>query len=124
MAAPAGEGSAAAPGFGHGIFVGFCGFVALLELALGFELRGMRDVYADFGKDIALPLLTQLTIHPVWLYGMPVAGATTVIALAARRPRSLVPYVAVAVVLVVAAAMTWWFPRAPIFALAGNIKAD
>ena len=119
--AAAGEGGA--PGFGHGIFVGFCGFVTLLQLALGFELRDMRDIYKDFGS-VALPLLTQLTIHPVWLFGMPVAGATAVIALAARRPRSLVPYVAIAVVLVVVAAMTWWFPRAPIYALAGNIKAD
>jgi hypothetical protein len=122
MASPAGEGGA--PGFGHGIFVGFCGFVTLLQLALGFELRDMRDMYKDFGTGVALPVLTQLTIHPIWLFGMPFAGATAVIALASRRSRSFVPYIAVAVVLVVAAAMTWWFPRAPIFALAGNIRAD
>jgi hypothetical protein len=122
MAAAAGEGGE--PGFGHGIFVGFCGFVALLQLALGFELRDMREIYKDFGTDIALPALTQLTIHPIWLFGMPVLGATAVIALATRRPRSLGAYVAVAVALVVAAAMTWWFSRAPIFALAGNIRAD
>jgi hypothetical protein len=53
---------------------------------------------------------------------VPVVGGALIGTLILRRPRNLAFYIAVAAALAVAAAMTWWFPTAPIFELAGNIK--
>jgi len=111
-------------GFVHGVFTGYAGFVVLVQLVLGAGFPDMRAVYKDLASDVPLPLLTRITIHPAWVWGMPVLGILTIMGLLARRPRSLVPYIVVAVVLTGVALLTWWYPRAPIYALAGNITAD
>jgi hypothetical protein len=110
-------------GFGHGVFAGFCGFVVLVQLAFASQLADVAEMYRDFG-DVKLPLLTRITISPAWMWGTPLVGIAVVAALLAKRPRSYVPYVVAAVALVIVAAVTYWFPRAPIYALAGNISAD
>ena len=109
--------------FGHGVFAGFCGFVVLVQLALASQLADVAAMYRDFG-DVKLPLLTRITISPAWMWGTPLLGIAIVSALLVRRPRSYAVYVAAALVLVSVAAVTYWYPRAPIFALAGNISAD
>jgi hypothetical protein len=111
------------PGFGHGVFAGFCGFVVLLQLAFASQLSDVAAMYRDFG-DVKLPLLTRITISPVWMYSTPLLGIAVMAALLVKRPRSYAIYAAVALVLVVVAAVTYWYPRAPIYALAGNISAD
>jgi hypothetical protein len=109
--------------FGHGVFAGFCGFVALLQIAFASQLGDVGAMYRDFGN-VKLPLLTRITISPAWMWGTPLVAIGVVAALLVKRPRSYGVYAAAALVLVVVAALTYWFPRAPIYALAGNISAD
>lgn len=111
------------PAFWHGVFAGFCGFIALVQLALASQLHDVAAMYRDFGN-VELPLLTRITTHAAWLWSTPLLAVAAVAALLVKRPRSFVPYVTVAVVLVLVAAVTYWYPRAPIYALAGNISAD
>jgi hypothetical protein len=110
-------------GFGHGVFAGFCGFIVLVQLAFASQLGDISGIYRDFG-DVKLSLLTRITIHPAWLWGTPLLGAAVVAALLVKRPRSYRVYAAAALVLVAVAALTYWYPRAPIYALAGNISAE
>ena len=109
--------------FGKGIALGIAVATTLVIAVIAFELRGMGQAYAEFGH-VDLPALTRMTVGAAWLVGAPLAGAVVCTALFVRRPASLVPYVVVAVLLVVAAVLTWYGPRLPIFELAGNIKAD
>lgn len=114
------------PGMWHGVFAGFAGVVVLVQLALAVELRDLAAMYRDFaganaGSPLALPLLTRITLHPAWMWGVPLVGIAAITALLVRRPRSIAIYIAVAALLLVAAAATYYFPRAPIYALAGNI---
>ncbi len=111
------------PSFWHGVFAGFCGFVTLVQLAFASQLGDLASMYRDIGN-VELPLLTRITIHPAWMWGTPLAGIAAVAALLVKRPRSYASYVAIAVLLVAIAGLTYWFPRAPIYALAGNISAD
>jgi hypothetical protein len=111
------------PTFTHGAFAGFAGFVVLIQLALALELAEMKAMYRDFAAT-ALPALTRLTIEPLWLWGVPLVGGAAVAGLLIRRPRPLAPYIAVALTLAVLAAATWYFPRVPLFALAGKLQAD
>jgi hypothetical protein len=111
------------PGFGHGVFAGFCGFIVLVQLALASQLADLESMYRDFGT-VKLPLLTRITISPAWMWGTPLLGMGLVAALLVKRPRSYAYYVAAALVLAIVAGVTYWYPRAPIYALAGNISAD
>jgi hypothetical protein len=106
-------------GFALGIAVGMTVIMALLA----HEARGMARMFADMGSP-HLPLLTRATLSGVWLIGVPLGGAAASAMLWFLRPRSLVPYIVVALVLLVAVVLTWYGPRLPIFELAGNIKAD
>jgi hypothetical protein len=110
-------------GFAHGVYAGFCGFLVLLQIGLATQLGDLEAMYRDFGN-VTLPFATRLTIHPAWIYGTPIAGITAVALLLVRRPRSWLPYIAVTVLLVAIVGMTFWYPRAPIYALAGNISAQ
>jgi hypothetical protein len=111
------------PSFLHGVFAGFAGFIVLVQLLLAAELADLAGMYRDFGN-APLPLLTRVTLHPAWLWGAPLLGGVAVAALLVKRPRALAAYVTVALVLAVAAVATYYFPRAPLFALAGNISAE
>jgi hypothetical protein len=112
------------PGFVHGVFAGFAGFVVLVQAALVVAFPDMRALYRDMGADIRLPLLTRITIHPAWTWGTPLVGAAAVTWLLIARPRSLSVYGVVAVALAAVALLTYWYPRAPIYELAGNIRAE
>lgn len=107
--------------FVHGVLAGFGGVLVLIQLVLANDLRGVEGMYREFG-DIHISALTKLTLSPAWLWGMPLVGAAAIVGLLIRRPRSLVLYVALAAVLAAATIMTWYYPRAPIYALAGNIQ--
>jgi hypothetical protein len=109
--------------FGKGVALGISISMTLVIGLMAFELRGMGQIYSDIGP-MKLPLLTQLTLATAWLVGVPLGGAAACLGLFLSRPRSPVPYIALAVGLVVAAVLTYYGPRLPIFQLAGNIKAD
>jgi hypothetical protein len=111
------------PTFWDGVFAGFAGFVALVQVVFASQLGEVAAMYREFGGD-ELPLLTRVTTHAAWLWGTSLVGVAAVATLLVKRPRSYVPYVVVVIALVVVAAMTYYFPRAPIYALAGNIQAE
>lgn len=110
-------------GFWHGVFAGFCAFIVLVQLAFASQLGDMAAMYRDFGN-VKLPLLTRITIHPAWLWGSPLLCGAAVAALLVKRPRSIALYIVAAVVLLAIAIVSYWYPRAPIYALAGNISAE
>jgi hypothetical protein len=109
--------------FGHGIAVGFATCSLLVHIALVGLSNDLAGMYRDLGTT-QLPAMTRLSISTPWQLGVPVTGMLAIAALVLRRPRSLGPYVAVAVLCAVAAICTYWFPTAPIGELAGNIRAD
>jgi hypothetical protein len=108
----------------HGVFAGFTGVLVLVQVALVLALPDMRAMYRDLSPDMRMPLLTRITIHPVWTYGTPLLGVAAVAWLLFARPRSRVPYAVVAAAMTAIALLTYWYPRAPIYELAGNISAD
>ena len=112
-----------AAGFWHGVFAGFCGFVVLVQLAFASRLADYASLYREYG-DVKLPLGTRITLHPAWMWCTPLVGIAAVALLLIKRPRSYVIYIAVALVVTVLAAATYWVPQAPIYALAGNISAE
>jgi hypothetical protein len=106
--------------FGHGIAVGVAITAVLVHIALVGLTGDWARLYADFGSTI--PLLTTITISLAWQLGVPVIGVLAIGALVVRRPRSLVPYAAAAVLFALAAAATYWLPMMPIAQVAGQIK--
>jgi len=108
--------------FGHGLAVGFGLCAALVHVALVGLAGDWVKVYEEMGAK--LPLMTRITTSVAWQLGVPVIAALALGALILRRPRSGIPYLAVAVVLALATACTYWFPTAPIGELAGNLRAD
>ncbi len=111
------------PGFGHGVFAGFAGLIVLIQVSFAIQAPDYAGMYRDFG-DITLPLLTRITIHPAWIWGASLVGSAAVAALLVKRPRSFAPYVVVAAAVLVAVAASYYYPRAPIYALAGSIQAN
>jgi hypothetical protein len=105
------------------VFAGFAGFVVLAHLAYSSTLGDLRGLYRDFG-DVSVPLLTRVTIHPAWIWGAPLAGIAAVGALLATRPRSYAFYVITAVLVLIVAAASYWYPQAPIRELAGSISSE
>jgi len=116
------QGKAVDRGFWQGVFAGFAGLVVLIQLSFAIELSDFGAMYADFGA-LSLPLMTRITIHPAWLWGTPLLGGAAVALLLTRRPRPFAPYLVVALAVVALAAISYYFPRAPLYALAGNISA-
>ncbi|HEU4614243.1 MAG TPA: hypothetical protein VFS15_19245 [Kofleriaceae bacterium] len=110
-------------GFSHGVLAGFAGCVVLAHLAYSTTLGDLRGMYRDFGG-AALPLLTRITIHPAWIWGAPLAGLAAVAALLAFRPRSHAFYIVTAVLVLIVAAASYWYPQAPIRELAGSISNE
>ncbi|HSN29708.1 MAG TPA: hypothetical protein VLT45_25650 [Kofleriaceae bacterium] len=102
--------------FVHGAFAG----IALASIAahvwLAMMLAPLRDAYRDMGST-GIPFV----LAGWWRWGVPLAGVAGVAALVARRPRSVVPYAALALALVAAAIATWRIAYAPLDSLAGNI---
>lgn len=99
---------------------GACAGIALASIAaqvwLAVMLAPLRDAYRDMGGGVPFVLATW------WRWGMPVLGVVGVAALIARRPRSLVGYAALAVMMVAAAIATWRIAYAPLYSLSGNIS--
>jgi hypothetical protein len=114
--------------FGAGLATGFALAALLVQAYFIHAVTPYRQMYREFvGAEMwvhgqPLPPLTALVISPVWLWGVPVAGALGIAAVVWRRPRALWPYLVVAGALVATVVVTWAFFDAPIAALAGNIK--
>lgn len=106
--------------FGHGIAIGVALTAVLVHIALVGLAGNWTKLYADFGSEI--PVLTKITISLPWQLGVPVLGVLAIGALVLRRPRSLVPYVAAAVLFALAATATYWLPTLPIAELADQVK--
>jgi len=107
--------------FGHGIAVGGAIVALLMHIALVGLAGNWEKLYRDFGE-ARLPLVTKITISLPWQLGVPVIGVLVIGVLVMRRPRSLIPYVAAAIVFALAAVATYWLPMLPITQLAGQIK--
>lgn len=105
------------PTFVHGACAGIALAVIAAHCWLAVTLAPLRDAYRDMGAS-ALPLVLQ----PAWMWGVPAAGLVALAMLVIRRPRSLVPYVCLAAVLVVTAIATWHFAYAPLWKLSDNIS--
>jgi hypothetical protein len=106
--------------FGHGIAVGLAISAVLVHIAFVAIGGDWQKLYADFGAPV--PLLTRITISAPWQLGVPVVGSLLLGALILKRPRGLVAYATVAVLLVIACGCTIVYPTAPLTALANNIK--
>jgi hypothetical protein len=106
--------------FGHGIAVGIAVSAALAHIVLVAIGPVWTKFYSDFQQP--LPLMTRLAISVPWQLGVPVVGSIAIGALVLRRPRSPAPYIAVAGLMLVAAAGTYWFPSWPMTMLANAIK--
>ena len=107
--------------FGHGIAVG----VGLSALLVHIAVLGLGSdwskLYSEMGH-IELPVLTRITISPVWQLGVPIAGLLAVSALILKRPRSLAIYIGVAALMILCTAASIYGPTIPINALAGSIQ--
>jgi hypothetical protein len=103
--------------FVHGAFAGVAVAALAAHLWLSMMLAPLRDAYRDMGA-ASVPFV----LAGWWRWGVPLAGAAGIAALVARRPRSIVPYACVAVVLVAATIATWRIAYAPLDTLAGNIS--
>ncbi len=103
--------------FGHGIAIGVAAVSVLVHIALVGLTGNWEKLYRDFGE-ARLPLVTKITISMPWQLGVPVLGVLAIGVLVVRRPRSLVPYVAVAIVFALVAVATYWCPMLPISQLA------
>jgi hypothetical protein len=115
----------ALPSFVHGALLGVAVAAVLAQVWLAVQLAPLRDAYRGWGafrpESLGGPTY-PFVLHAAWLWGVPAAGAAAVIALVVTRPRHLVLYGLLAVVLIVAAIATWHFAYAPINELAGNIQ--
>ena len=113
--------------FVTGLVTGLVAAGVLVHVWFAVLLAPLRDTYAELGgKSVSdvVPCLTNLVIHPAWLWGVPLAGTALVIALITRRPRRLGPYVACAMLLASTLVVTWVMSQSPLGALADNIRSD
>jgi len=108
--------------FAHGVVTGIAAAAVLVQVFLAWELASFREMYKDFGG--TLPAATKIVLTSGWRLGVPVVSAIAIVALIVRRPRIAWPYLAAALVIVAATLATWWLARAPLYELAGNIRAD
>ena len=106
-----------------GFIPGMCVGIGVAALVVHIALTSMGDLegmYRDLGN-ATLPLLTRVTISQPWKLGVPLVGFVVLGTLIVRRPKPQWLYIAAAVACAVAAAMTFWYPTAPIHELAGAI---
>jgi hypothetical protein len=109
------------PSYVRGIATGFAIAMYLLQLALALSVIPQSElVVRDFGADV-VPGIFKLVVSSAWRWGVPAASAALLALVIARRPRALWPYLALAVGLAVAVAVSWFGAHAPITALAGAI---
>ncbi len=108
--------------FYTGMLTGVAVAAVAVQIWFATLLAPLRDTYAEFGA--AIPPLTSLVISRAWQLGVPLAGAAVVLALIAKRPQRLGPYVATALMLLVTVVVTWWASQGPLRALADDIKTD
>ena len=98
--------------FGQGIAIGVAATSVLVHILLVGLTGNWEKIFREFG-DARLPLVTKIAISLPWQLGVPVLGVVAIGALVVRRPRSLVPYVAVAIVFALVAVATYWLPMLP-----------
>ena len=102
--------------FIHGALAGIALASIAAQVWLAVYLAPLQGAFRDMGSREPFVLATW------WRWGAPVAGLLALVAMLARRPRSLVPYGVLAVVLVAATIATWRIAYAPLDSLAGNIS--
>ena len=105
--------------FGHGIAIGFALAAIAVHLALVAMNGDWESMYRDLGHP--LPFLVQLSVSTAWRIGVPGVGGVMIGTLIVRRPRGATLYVAVAIAMALATAITWWYPTQPLRELAGKV---
>lgn len=108
--------------FGHGIAIGFALCAVMVHIALVGLTGNWLTIYDEMHAQ--LPLMTRVTTSVAWQFGVPFVATIFLGGLILRRPRSMIPYIVAAVLFTVATACTYWYPTAPVSALAGNLHAD
>jgi hypothetical protein len=113
----------AVPSFVHGALSGMAAAAVLAHVWLAIQLAPALDAYKAMGG-ASMPGLRAavFVLRARWLWGVPAVGLVALVALLVRRPRSLVPYAVLAVLLIATAISTWHFAYAPMTALADNIQ--
>lgn len=107
--------------FLDGIGVGLCA-VALLPLVTMLINGGaFSAMYRDFG-DAHVPRMTAIVLHPAWRIGVPLVVMTLAAGALVVRPHRYA-MIAVAVLAVIAAAVSYVGAYLPIFELSGKITA-
>ncbi len=109
---PAGGRTRERPGFGRGIVVGFAGTLVLIQVWLATQLLAMREIFANFEAE-RVPMISRISVSPVWLWGVPALGGIATALLIVRRPRASWPYVALAFAMAVTVAVTWYGSQQP-----------
>ncbi len=105
-----------APSFFHGALAGIAIAAVVAQVWLAVQLAPLRGAFQDMASK------EPFVLRPWWLWGVPGAGAAAVAALMVLRPRRVVGYVLVAVLLVGLAIATWHLAYAPLYQLADEIK--
>ena len=111
------------PSFIHGALAGMSAAAVLAHVWLAIQLAPALDAYKAMGTANMPGLRAAVfVLRARWLWGVPAVGLVALVAMLVRRPRSLLPYAVLAVLLIATAIATWHFAYAPMTALADNIQ--
>jgi hypothetical protein len=109
--------------FVHGALAGVSAAAVLAHVWLAIQLAPVLDMYKQMGSaDVPGLRAAVFVLRPAWLWGVPAVGLVALVGLLVRRPRTLIPYAVLAVLLIAAAIGTWHFAYAPMNELAANIQ--
>lgn len=115
-----GDGSTRTPNMlMRGLLLGFAAATAVMHMLLLHDRSSLLTAYREF--QAPLPAITRITLTGYWYWGVPIACFIALAALSRAQPRSLIPYIASALMFAAALISTWYFPTAPFRQLAGNI---
>jgi hypothetical protein len=112
--------------FSNGLLTGLSIAAVVVHAWFAVLLAPLRETYADIVSSGigGVPCLTELVVHPAWLWGVPAVGVALVIALIVTRPARRGPYLACALLLLATVTATWVLSQTPLRELAGDIKSD
>ena len=111
------------PSFVHGALAGVSAAAVLAHVWLAIELAPVLGMYRDLGSgDMPGLRAAVFVLRAPWRWGVPAVGLVALVGLLVRRPRSLVLYGVLAVLLIATAIGTWHFAYAPMRAFVGNIQ--
>ena len=91
-------------------------------LGIAFKLRSARASFEHFRP--ALPAISRTVTSTYWTWGAPFLGVVALIALFRMKPAARWPFIALAIVLALVCALTWYFVQTPMAELAAKIHSN